>query len=172
MIARGSEPSWSIRRQPTWVPPDRSLHLIDVENLTEAPGRWTPRDLLNAANAYELAARVRKGDHLIVASNPALAIDVLAAFPAARLIFRSGHDGADKALIDSAEPDDVARRYFQVVIGSGDGRFTRLAQELGSRNVPVVVVARRSRLARELAHYAHRVIYLPTQHRSAEGSAA
>jgi hypothetical protein len=155
-----------------WVPAGRTLHLVDPENLTRVPGSRRACDLVDAADAYALAAGVRDGDHVIVASHPALGVAVLSAFPHARLLFRSGRNGADDALLESADPDDVARRYFQVAIGSGDGKLAQLAQELGLRGVPVVVVARRGRLARRLASRAQRVIFLPAQSESAEGGAA
>lgn len=79
----------------------------------------------------------------------------------ARMVFRHGQDGADRALLDELDVDYLARTYTHVVVASGDGIFARVAAELGSRGVQVIVVARRGCLSRRLAMAAHEVRLLP-----------
>lgn len=61
-----------------------------------------------------------------------------------------GVDGADRLLLEAAEPADVARRFARVVVGSGDHIFTELVIELDRRSVDVAVVSRPEALAGRL----------------------
>ena len=83
-----------------------------------------------------------------------------AAFPFLRYRVRSGKDGADLALIDVLEHENVAARFSHVVIGSGDGIFGHSAASLAARGVRITVVSRPGSLSSGLARIAGDVIYL------------
>jgi hypothetical protein len=104
-----------------------------------------------ALDAVNDALLVRDGDHVIVASNHRLAVDVKIARPSFRVIAGGGPDGADRALL--AELDDVewvTQRFDRVVIGSGDGVFVPIVHTLRSAGIPVGIVSRAAALSRPL----------------------
>jgi hypothetical protein len=69
----------------------------------------------------------------------------------ARRVVRSGRDGADLALVQIVDTENVASRFERVVIGSGDGIFAEPAARLQSLGASVTVVSRRESLSRELS---------------------
>jgi len=142
-----------------WVPPGRALHIADVENLMGGPLAGAAA-LRRVRDQYADLARLAEGDHILSACNPRLAVDASRAWFASRWLWRGGKDGAELALLDAVDPDDVARRYNRVVIGSGDHAFTPLAHDLGARGVEVWVVARRRTIARSLGRAADVVALL------------
>ena len=51
-------------------------------------------------------------------------------WPQARVVLGVGRDGADHALLDVLDHEDVGARFSRVVIVSGDGIFANAAAEL------------------------------------------
>ncbi len=143
-----------------WVPSGRSLHLIDVENLVGRP-RPGPEALRIALASYRQAAGFREGDHTRIGCHPGLALAVHDAWPGAQIRVGHGPDGADHALLDRVDPDDVARRFFRVCVGSGDWIFGDLLHALRKRGVEVCVVSRRRSTARQIRKIA-RTTYVST----------
>jgi hypothetical protein len=145
----------------TRIPNARSRHLvlIDAENMA-ATSSPTTRDmeLLKAA----LRAVVPDFDTVqrIVACSHHAAPAVAFAFPGARHLWRSGPDGADMALLDVLDNEQVHRRFGQVTFCSGDGIFAASAARLASAHVDVTVIARAGRLAARLELAACHVIKL------------
>lgn len=140
------------------IPPGRTLHLIDIENLAGCD-----RDvshLVAAGEAYKRSMPLRPGDHVIVGCDQTLLLAATAAFPRARIVAGRGADGADRALLVSEDADDIAMRYDRVVIGSGDHAFCELAARLRQRGVAVCVVSRPDALSRDLRRTAALVIDL------------
>lgn len=135
-------------------PPGRTLHLADIENLMGGP--LTGLDRLSAVRAqHERLTPPSHGDHVISACNPRLLVDVSLRWLRSRWLTHHGKDGADQALLEALDADDLAARYSRVVIGSGDHAFTDLAEQLRQRGVEVSVVARPGTLHRALGRAAH-----------------
>lgn len=138
------------------VPAGRTLHLIDIENLV-AGRHDCDEEALDMFDAYLDQIDVGADDHMVVACSHAAAPHVIWAWRTARLVFRSGPDGADLALLDEAKPDWVEDHYDRVVVASGDGIFAGLANELRARRIPVIVAIGDSGLSGDLARAACRV---------------
>jgi len=142
---------------PTKRHPDRQLHLIDAENLGQ-----DPRPTALAASAVRATYNQLVGrqacDHVVVACNHGALLNVGCAWLGARLLARSGKDGADLALLDVLATEDVASRYDGVVLGSGDGIFTDAVIELRRSGLDVTVVAPLESLSRRLRMVASRVV--------------
>lgn len=139
--------------------PPRTLHLIDVENLA---GVGLPAEWQVAAVRQAYAARVGIGetDQVIIGCNHKALPSAGLGWPRARYLVRSGPDGADTELLAVISGENVAARFTHVVIGSGDGAFTRAAAALAAAGPKVTVVSRRAGLARTLRLAAQNVIYL------------
>lgn len=128
--------------------PNRTLHLVDIENLTGTP---TPTGDAVRSWRQEYTSRfVASGDFVVVASNHLAFATVGFAWTGARHLVRSGPDGADLALLDVIADERVEKRFSSVVIASGDGIFTEAAAWLASHGVQVKVVTRPGSLARRL----------------------
>ena len=142
-----------------WSFPDRTLHVVDIENLA---GAAIPSlDLVSEVQIRYLACLgFGTDDHVVLASSHLGLLNAGLGWPHARHLVRSGKDGADLELIDVLEHENVAARFRHVVIGSGDGMFGRAAESLRDRGVWVTVVSRPGSLAATLAHAARDVVYL------------
>lgn len=129
--------------------PPRSLHLIDIENLLGEP-RPTASSVRQARSAYEALVFVDEHDLVVVACNHGCALNVGLAYSGARLVVRSGKDGADLALLEALAEHDVQGRFDAVVVGSGDGIFTDSVAALSGMGLPALVVSRPESLSRTL----------------------
>jgi hypothetical protein len=99
--------------------------------------------------------------HVVIATSHHSAAAAWFAWPAAaRRLVRSGPDGADLALLEVLEHENVARRYDLIVIGSGDAIFALPAAKLQEAGATVVVVSRRSALSRRLRLAVRDIRYL------------
>lgn len=135
---------------------ERSIHLIDIENLARWP-RPSRAAVRRAAGAYAEAAPIGNRDLVVIACNHGAALEVGLSWPTAhRLIARSGRDGADRALLDVIAHEAIASRFERVVIGSGDGAFADAAAGLAAAGVDVTVVGPEGGLSTALCLAAHR----------------
>lgn len=129
--------------------PLRTLHLIDIENLLGEP-RPAAKSVCQARDAYEARVVVGENDLVVVACNHGCALDVGLAYAGARLVVRSGSDGADLALLEVLAEHDVESRFDAVVVASGDGIFTDAVSALGGMGLPALVVSRPDSLSHTL----------------------
>ena len=136
-------------------PRGRTLHLIDVENLVDEPGRGASgADAITAIRDALAAVGWRVGDQVRIACNPGLASeflwDVRDLGIDCHIRTASGDNGADLALLDGITADFVARRFDRMVVASGDGIFADLVRAVRRAGVPVFVVSHSDRLSHRL----------------------
>ena len=124
--------------------PSRTLHLVDVENLTGPGG-----DTASALRGYQRRL-VRAHDHVIVAAAPKTAFVAKQTMPGSLVRAARGKDGADLALLREIDVADVKRRFDRVVLVSGDGIFADLVAILRSLGLAVVIVARPESLSKRV----------------------
>ncbi len=121
---------------------DRSLHLVDIENLVGEPTSWRPDRIRATFDAYLQTANWRPCDSLVIAANPSfmkmLAFDLVGM--AHRALCAWGKDAADQLLL-GAVPADVGSRFRRLVVGSGDHAFAPLVASLRGRIETLVVAA-------------------------------
>lgn len=141
--------STSAKRHRFWEE-GRTLHLVDIENLMGGP-LGGDELLRNVSRAYRSSARMAVGDHAIVACNPTLLLPTKLEWEANRVLVGFGPDGADRRLLAELTSHRwVVSHFDRVVIGSGDGIFSRRASILRHHGVRVEVVALRGAIARRL----------------------
>ncbi len=131
----------TIERSPDAI--GRSLHLVDIENLSGGPRR-TLEEHLAAYRAYERRAEVGPRDHVVVAACGRVMRSLGFELPT-RILQRTanGADGADRVLLAHDTPERIAARYERLVIGSGDGAFAELGLTVQALGVAVVCVTGR-----------------------------
>ena len=141
--------------------PVRRLHLVDIENLAGDP---LPNlsQVRQARGLYTACLAIGAMDQVEVACSHLTLVNAALGWPHAHYRVRSGPDGADLALLDVLRHEDVAGRFTQVAIGSGDYLFAAEAARLAAQGVWVTVVSRRCCLSRRLALAAREVIFLDT----------
>ena len=141
---------------------NRTLHLVDIENLVGEPAAWTDENVVAVFDEYLQEADWQPGDSLVVASNPGLMGRLafkLSAIPH-RSLCATGPDAADNLLIN-AVPTEIADRYGRIVVGSGDHAFTQLLTGLQG-HASTLVVYGVGRISWELYRSAEHVIRLPS----------
>jgi hypothetical protein len=138
---------------------NRSLHLIDVENLAQQ-GNPSLGILSLALNLYDDAACPGTRDLTMIGCDRGLVIKVGLVRPGARLLPGRGPNGGESAMLAAVDPSDLASRFPQVIIGSGDHAFAPLARALRHYGTSVGVVGHGDSIARELHAAASWVRYL------------
>ena len=143
------------------VPSQRSLHLLDLENLVGDP-RADETLVRDTLTRYLRVARWREGDHVFIASNPGLMRHVVFEPPVPWNAHATcGPDGADVMLLSLAPPELIVRRYARLVVGSGDGIFAARANTARALGVDVLVVARAGRCSSRLRRFPHVLLFAP-----------
>ena len=140
--------------------PARTLHLVDIENLT---GNALPcvATVMRTKKTYLDLLGLGDFDQVVIGCSHHAYVDVGVGWGrSARYRVRSGPDGADLELLDTLRTEHVVERFSTVVIASGDGIFAAVAAELAAAGMPVVVVSSREALSPRLALAAHRVVYI------------
>ena len=84
-------------------------------------------------------------------------------WPTARLVVRSGENGADLALLEVLQDERIADRFDKVTLVSGDGIFADAVAALGKSGVAVTAVSRPEACSRRLRMAAARSVFLDTQ---------
>lgn len=129
----------------------RRLVLIDIENV--AGGAITLCEQVQNAQALlkDTLALDDGVDHIIVACGRASS--VYAGFDWEgnhRLVCRPGVDGADLEMLEILETENIADRFSEVLLVSGDAIFTDVVAALGRHNITVTVASRPEALSRRL----------------------
>jgi hypothetical protein len=137
----------------------RRIHLVDIENICGAP-RPKRGDVETARTHYEERVNPGPDDLVVLACNHGACLEVGLGWPGARLVVRSGEDGADLALLDVIDHEGINSRFNAVVIASGDGIFVGVVAGLAGRGLDVTVASRERALSRRLRLAAGRVCYL------------
>ena len=135
----------------------QSLVLVDIENQVGA-SELTAENVVEVKTALDLLEGA--GIMHVVACSHHNAKVVMFNWPKARIILKSGKDGADLALIDVANDERVGKRFDRVVIASGDGIFAAVAKDLSTEGVQVCVVCGRGVLSKNLEYQCVNVRYL------------
>lgn len=160
----------------------RRYVLFDVENLTHG-AKATPEELASLwERIAQGPAQLNPTDHVVVGAARAVAHRYRSALPGRNIkwvVGANAPDGADRALLAAINLFEVARRYDELVILSGDHAFADIARRARAMglNVHVVTVRhpeQRSMLARSLRVTAdkHTVVdFLPSRLAQVEATA-
>lgn len=137
------------------IPPGRRLVAVDIENMVGG-AVLEPSMTIWARTQAEALSHSRAADHVVVGTShhgmPHIGWD----WAGARFVVHSGPDGADLALLEVLS-ENIADRFTEVVLCSGDGIFAQAVADLGGAGVKVVVVAHPDGLSKRLAMAASEV---------------
>lgn len=146
----------------------RRFFLIDLENPTHG-AKASPADVAKFWRLLkEQAPGVAPRDHVVIGTSRGVAVRYRPAVEGPNVkwvVGANAKNGADRALLAAIDVFDVARRYDELVIVSGDHAFAQLARKAKRLGLAVHVVTAehpngRSMLSRELSKAAdiHTVI--------------
>ncbi|SKU22811.1 NYN domain-containing protein [Mycobacteroides abscessus] len=139
----------------------RRIVLVDIENVVG--GLSAVRDHVSWAKAViGECVPAQPGDQVVIGVGPTGLLDLACAWKSVRYVMRPGQNGADLALLEVLG-ENIADRFTEVVLVSGDGIFTHAIAALASRGVKTTVVAHASGLSRRLEFAAGEVRRLPEQ---------
>lgn len=109
---------------------------------------------------YQAQVPTGSADQYVLASAHLNVLAMGLGWPRADYRVRSGPDGADIELAKVMLDENLASRFDQVIIGSGDGGLADFAAALGSQGVRVTAVSRPGSLARTMRMAASNVVLL------------
>ena len=144
------------------VPRGRALHLVDLENLLQGTHEDAGvEDATWALSRFCRKADWHRDDLDVVAANPGLLGRIAYDLPRGwQKVAAAGADGADRALLERAEPGLVRHRFYRLVVGSGDGIFADLAEAVRDAGGEVWVVGVGGHVSRRLARSASTLVLL------------
>jgi hypothetical protein len=147
----------------------RRIVLVDVENVLG--GSSAVCDLARwAKEVVEECISARPGDQVVLGVSPGGLLDLACAWTRVRYVMRSGLHGADLVLLEVLG-ENIADRFTDVVLVSGDGIFTDALADLASQGVHTTVVAHPAGLSRRLELAANEVRFLPDRPTSVSAQA-
>lgn len=139
----------------------RRIVLVDIENVVG--GLAAVRDYVSWAKVVVgECVQAQPDDQVVIGVGPSGLLDLACAWKSVRYVMRPGQNGADLALLDVLG-ENIADRFTEVVLVSGDGIFTHAIAALAARGVTTTVVAHASGLSRRLELAASEVMLLPEQ---------
>ena len=146
----------------TVVTAERTLHLVDLENLAGGTRHSTHR-FVETVHRYREVARCRDHDIVIAACECQVWRQVAFELPEAwRCWAGYGPDGADLALLEAAPIEWVTGRFQRLVIGSGDHAFVPLVLAARIAGLEATVVSRTGSIHHLLYRAADRYMPLGT----------
>ena len=127
----------------------RTAYFLDIDNLC-GTGKASAAEVRRMFEAFLRAFQIGPNDQVYCAGTAMAAFVAARTYPGFHVVVGKGKDGADRRLLELADPDFVSLRFERVVIGSGDGIFTELASDLRDRGVEVLLLLGHGFLNRRL----------------------
>lgn len=128
---------------------NRKVHLLDLENMVGA-GHIREAEARLAREIYLATAVVSANDHVIVGVSHHNAFVAKSVFADARVVVKSGFDGADLALQEVMAVENLHTRFGSAILVTGDGGFAHPVAALIGTGLKVGVIAPRGHLSRAL----------------------
>lgn len=132
--------------------------VVDIENVvggavrTAAQAAWAR---LRVVEALDL----QPGEQVTVGTSHVGLLNTRAAWPGARIVVRSGEDGADRALLEVLLGELIEERFDELALVSGDGIFADAVAALGAAGLKVTVASWRELCSKRLRMAASRTVF-------------
>lgn len=137
----------------------RRLVVVDIENVVG--GAVMTREQAHfARHVVAGAVGLRPDEQVVIGTSHVGLLATGLGWPGARMVIRSGENGADLALLEVLAEERVPERFDEVVLASGDGIFTDVVAALGAGGVRVTVVSRRTACSNRLRMAAGQTVVL------------
>lgn len=142
-------------------PAGRRLYLVDIENMVgNRDGRVSRDEVDRMRQAVMAHMPVGEGDQVVIGTGHSDNLLNASVWRHVRHVFRRGHNGADLALLDVADREDIAARFSGVVLCSGDGIFADAMRRLRAQGCQVSILTGIGLISSALYHAADTVLRL------------
>ena len=148
----------------------RRLVVVDIENMVGG-SVMTPLQVAQVHSFLEAIGLLRGNDQAVVGASHIGLLSAGLGWKGARLLVRSGENGADLALLEVLTGEFVESRFDEVILVSGDGIFADTVAALAAKGVAVTVVAREDSCSKRLRMAAGRTVYMSPSEVILEGAA-
>ena len=147
------------RKGPNPINQKRKLVIVDIENLCERPDVDEPAAKSMKDRLVEIL-KIGELDLVIIGvTHPKNWLNARYGWPWARCEFQPGSSGAEIALIKTMRSMGERLLTFQeIVIASGDGIFSGIAQDLSDLGIHVTVVSSPKPLSTRLSFSCEKVL--------------
>lgn len=146
---------------------NRSIHLVDLENLVGLPSALAHRGMRGVSNAPFIAMSrsyqqtfVAPGDLVWAATDVSRFLALSRHWPDNCFLYGFGRDGADRALLERFDPGASIRTCSTLHIASGDAIFAGVAEQFRRLGGKVVVHGRWHHVAWQLFRHSDGVDYV------------
>lgn len=136
----------------------RRMFIVDIENAV-GTGRLTTKAVKDAMARIKHDHHLKHGEHVVLGVSHSRNLFPARAWEGARLVFQYGKDGADYCLKRVMHKENVANRFQEIVLISGDGIFVEEVEMLKSAGVKVIVDSNASSMSKQLARSANVVSF-------------
>ncbi|WP_394276419.1 NYN domain-containing protein [Luteococcus sp.] len=142
--------------------------MVDIENIAQG-GVMAPWQAHLVQEELRRSMGLNGGDHVVIGVSHVGVLNSWLGWEGTRprIVAKSGPDGADLALLEVLATEQVAARYDEVVLASGDGIFTEAVTALQAAGTVVTVVAWMNHCAKRLRLAAYRTTLLASETRLA-----
>lgn len=137
----------------------RRIFIVDIENVVGGAVR-TPDMVAWARFILKMKLGLNESDQVVIAASHIGQSSIKKEWGSARLLVKSGQDGADLAIVESLSTESYAERYGEIILVSGDGIFAELVGQLRAQGVIVTVAGWQGRTATRLKFAASETKYL------------
>jgi len=129
----------------------RTAYFLDIDNLTGS-GQPSSDGVKEVLDQFEDCCNPSKLDQVYCAGTAVSAYHCADYRPNYRVAIGRGQDGADRRLLEFADPEHISQRFHRVVIGSGDGIFAGVANEFNRRGLEVNILVGKGAVSAALKH--------------------
>lgn len=140
----------------------RRIVLIDIENIVGGAVR-TSEEAAWGRTIIETLVEIRPGEHVVVGTCDVGALHVMTEWRDARVVMGTGENGADRQIIDVLTTENLASRFDEVLLISGDHIFAEPLAALRGLGMDVTVASWVSHLSPLLQLAAAHTIILDHQ---------
>ncbi|MEY4338533.1 MAG: hypothetical protein RLZ14_383 [Actinomycetota bacterium] len=160
------QPSYRTSDLAPWVPAQRRLVLVDIENVVGGSSR-SACEVERALHDLQRAVGHTEHDVWVTACGPALCATAMCAF-SSRVLLGRGIDGADQCLLEQLSVERVRGRFASVALASGDARaFAQPVARLAAAGIPTDVFIGSGYIGASLYRVARSVNHIRTAARAA-----
>lgn len=139
----------------------RRLVVVDLENVVGG-AVMRVEQAVRARLCISKVIGLAPDEQVVIGTSHAGLLSSGLGWPTARLVVRSGRNGADLALLEVLQEERIADRFDEVALVSGDGIFTDTVAALARAGVFVTAVSRPEGCSRRLRMAAARSVVLDT----------
>lgn len=139
----------------------RRLYVLDIENMQgNCDGHVTESEVARIRDEVTRTVPTTDLDQVVIGTSCPKNLLAASVWKGARQVFHGGHDGADLALLDVLDGENIAARFSSVLLGSGDHIFAPSAKRLRALGCGVLLLDTGTPISRRLKNAVDGIIHV------------